>query len=116
MERQAVENLLAAFRETAPFVQVPSNGTHRRYYSEPQAEYQWDKKHHLIDLEDQGGVSFTLTLTQVSSEGMAQVQLNDNEISELLTILLQWQLSHMSEEEPTQDATETLDDLDDHPF
>lgn len=109
---------------------VPSNGNHTRYYTECAAERQWNNQHHLLDLEGKEPMYSGLTITQCSTEGATQVQLEYNEVDDLLTILLQWRMdairvSHEAIAAQKKTATDdflsnsdldAIDQLDDHPF
>lgn len=106
---------------------VPSNGNHTRYYTECAAERQWNNQHHLLDLEGKEPMYSGLTITQCSTDGATQVQLEYNEVDDLLTILLQWRMdairvSHEAIAAQKKTSTDdfllddNLSDLDDRPF
>lgn len=120
--------------ENKPCV-VPSNGQPTRFYTEPVHEQQWYKFHHLIDVDGTQPMYGEVTITQFSTDNTAtQITLTHNEVDDLLTVLLQRQLSVAKEshenlmkvkqqEQPYKVqkdgdflSDDSLSDLDERPF
>ncbi len=105
------EDLINEMMENRDVVQVPSNGRHTRFYTEPLESEQWNLHHHLIDLEDAGSGYSTLTITELSTSGSAQVRLTYNEVDALLTVLFKWRCRERNEqaEPPSEPALHSFD-------
>jgi hypothetical protein len=114
---------------------VPTNGRCTRFYTEPVHEQQWNKLHHLIDVEGEQPMYGEVTITQFAEDSAAtQVTLTHNEVDDLLTVLLRRRLatekeSHENLQRVKQQeqpyivqkgddflSDDGLDSLDDHPF
>ena len=110
MER-GLEEVINELLDNHDVVQVPSNGRHTRFYTEPLESEQWNLDHHLIDLEDAGSGYSTLTITELSTSGSAQVRLTSNEVDALLTVLFQWRCRKRNEqaEPPSGPAFDPFD-------
>lgn len=90
-QEESIQNILAN-----PVVSILSTSDHVRYYVEGYIG------HCLIDIEKSetltGNVLNTLTMTRYGPGAKSErVKLTNKEIDDLLTILLQWHLSHMED-------------------
>ena len=114
------EEMINELLDNRDVVQVPSNGRHTRFYTEPLESEQWNLHHHLIDLEHAGSGYATLTITELSTNGSAQVRLTSNEVDALLTVLLKWRCAERAAYERAThepwEATTALDESDGDEF
>src|SRR5437867_13312758 len=102
------EEIVQDILENSRVVQVPSNGSHERFYTESLASFSWDAKHHLMDLEKQGSRFSVLTIFEMGMDGALQVKLTSNEVDDLLAVLLRWRLNEEAYRQEGSDISDPL--------